>query len=159
MKASIKLIAAALALILVLPLAACGKKETAVPNAKTASYEEIVSYFKEKGLIAEDAKPIDINTTAGYVTDNTNGEMPFVDIATKAEDFDGLWLFWWDVDNLGETAEVYENMAYHPDLILIQGGAALMEIKGFKGVCAIGYAEDFAKGDEAMAAFEAMPAE
>ena len=47
----------------------------------------------------EDCEPVDINETTGYLTDNTNGEFTETKVADKAYDYDGLWLFWWDLEN------------------------------------------------------------
>ncbi len=54
------------------------------PSAKTASYDEVVAYLKEGGVIADENNAIDINVTEGYVTDNTGGEFAVAEVADKA---------------------------------------------------------------------------
>ena len=87
-----KILCLSLALLMVaVCFTACGEKAPDPVNTNTCTYEEMVAYLTAKGYIAKDAKPVDINTTEGYVTDNTGGEIPYAAMADKAEDFGGLW--------------------------------------------------------------------
>ena len=80
--------------------AGCTPKEEKIEvNASTSPYEDMVDYFEQEGFILEDCEPVDINETTGYLTDNTNGEFTETKVADKAYDYDGLWLFWWDLEN------------------------------------------------------------
>lgn len=144
-------------LLLAVTVAGCGEGKSA--NAKTSSYEEMVSYLTEQGFISKDAQAVDINTTEGYVTDNTGGEMPVAEIADRACDYDGLWLFWWDLDNGTQYQDVYDGLTYNQDMLVIAGGAAILQASGHNGAYAIAFSEDYGKADEALKAFLALPAE
>ena len=85
---------ALLALVLACGLAACGGAKTVDPE--TCTYDEMVEYLTAKGYISKDAAPVDMLTAEGYLTDNTGGELPFAPFADKAQDYDGLWLMWWE---------------------------------------------------------------
>lgn len=139
----------------ILCLGACGKDK--VPNAADASYDEVVSYLKDGGVIADENGAIDINTAEGYVTDNTGGDFTVAQVADKAYDYDGLWLFWWDAAN--ESDLYLENFQYiemNGGVIVIAGGAAVIETSAYGGSYAIAFAEDYAKKDEALKLFNAM---
>ena len=149
-----------LSLFLCLAVIACCfagcKKEVKHVNTKTGTYDEMVAYLKEKGYIAKDAKPVDINTTEDYVTDNTGGEFPYAEIADKAEDYDGLWLFWWkEGSELYEN--VYQNMAANAGTIVFMGGAAVISTEATNGLFAIAFGPDYAKKDDVLKDFKALP--
>ena len=146
------------ALMLAASLTACGGGAKEV-NTKTGSFDDMVAYLTEKGYIAKDATPVDINATEGYVTDNTGGQMPFATVADKAQDFGGLWLFWWDTANPTDNYSTYESMAANGGTIVIMGGAAILQPAGTSGSFAIGFAEDYAQKDAALADFNALPKE
>lgn len=137
-------------------LCACSKN-TKVPDAGKASYEEVVSYLKDGGVISDDSNPIDINVTEGYVTDNTGGEFAVTQIADKAYDYNGLYLLWWDAAN---NSELYQNNFQYIEanggVIVIGGGAAVMEPAAYKGCYAIAFSEDYAQRDAALELFHAM---
>ncbi len=155
-----KLLSIVLALALCLSLAACGEKEPDPVNAKTCTYDEMVDYLTAKGFIAEGTTPVDINTTAGYVQDNTGGEMPFSTVADKAEDWGGLWLFWFDGANQSECyTSNFANIAMNSGTIVIMGGANILQTAGYNGYFAIAFAEDYAQKDAALEAFNALPNE
>ena len=158
-----KLVAGMAAVCAVLVLCACGGSgsggsASAAPNARTASFDEMVAYLTEQGFIAEDAAPININVTDGYLTDNTGGEFPDTAVADRAEDLGGLWLFWWDLDNPTDMYEVYTDMQVN-EVILLGGGAKVLEPAATNGAFAIAFAPDYAQADEARAAFLALPSE
>ncbi|MBO4418759.1 MAG: hypothetical protein J5789_02920 [Oscillospiraceae bacterium] len=171
------LIYVALSVLVILSLVACGGNgssktttsnagsETTTANtdseaptvkASTSSFEDMVAYLTAKGFIAKDAQGIDINTTAGYVTDNTQGEMPFSTVATKAVDYDGLWLFWWDKDGDADVLQGWEYLDMNEGLIVIMGGANVLQSTAHKGYFAIAFAEDYARADAALEAFNAI---
>ena len=146
------------ALMLAASLTACGSGAKAV-NTKTGSFDDMVAYLTAKGYIAKDATPVDINTTAGYVTDNTGGQMPVAVVADKAQDYDGLWLFWWDSADPSDAYANYESMAANGGTIVIMGGACVIKPEASSGNFAIGFAEGYAKKDAALADFKALPKE
>lgn len=151
-----KRIACAL-LALVLTLAACGGAKEV--NTKTGSFDDMVAYLIAKGYIAKDAAPVDINTTEGYVQDNTGGQMPVAVVADKAQDLGGLWLFWWDAANPSDAYANYESMAANSGTIVIMGGAAVLQTAANSGNFAIAFAGDYAKADAALADFKSLPRE
>lgn len=137
-------------------LAACG---VADPNPKTATYDEMVTWLTQKKFIAEGTAAVDINTTAGYVTDNTGGSFPFATLADKACDYDGLWLFWWDLENQTENYALYESMGNNSGTIVVAGGACVLTTEAQNGAFAIAFAEDYAQKDAVLEAFKALAAE
>lgn len=73
----------------------------------TMTYDEMVTYLQQKGFIAEDAAPVDMNTTAGYLmtevyndANQLQGYESFSDqpweFANIARDYGGLYLIWYD---------------------------------------------------------------
>lgn len=149
---------AAVAAAFLLTICACGGGAK-VPNAKTASYDEVIAYLKDGGVIADDSSPADINNAEGYVTDNTGGEFSAAEIADKAFDYDGLYLFWWDLDNPGDLKENYDSIANNGGVIVISGGAAILETSGQNGPFAIAFSQDYAQKDKALELFSAMPSQ
>lgn len=149
------------ALMLVAVLAACGEKEDGKKdpdpvNAKTATYDEMVAYLKAKGYIADGTTPVDINTTAGYLTtDNAGGEIVPV-WADKAEDFGGLWIFWWDLNNPTDNYSIFEFAPMNSGAMVYLGGACVLEGATFNGAFAI-FCKDYAQADAVIADFKALP--
>ncbi len=157
MKKMKQILCALLAAVLMVALfAACSKEVTPV-NTNTCTYDEMVAYLKDKGYIAKDATPVDMNTTAGYVQDNTGGDMPFSTIGDKAEDWGGLWLVWFDPN--AKDQEAYNSMASSGGTIVIMGGANIFQPAANSGRFAIAFAEDYAKKDDVLADFKALPKE
>ena len=72
---------ALLALVLLCGLTACGGAKAVDPE--TCTYDEMVEYLTAKGYISKDAAPVDMLTTEGYLTDNTDGEIPFAPLLTR----------------------------------------------------------------------------
>lgn len=144
--------------MLTMCLAGCGSKEPDPVNANTGSFDEMVAYLTAKGYIAEDAVPVDINTTAGYHVDNV-GEFPVVVWADVAKDYDGLWLFWWDIENPTENYETVKYIMFNNGMLVYQGGAAVLETAATKGAFAIAFAEDYEHADAVLAAFYDLPSE
>ena len=146
---------ALLALMLTLSLAACGGAKTVDPQ--TCTYDEMVAYLTAKGYIAKDAAPVDMLTTAGYVTDNTGGDMPFVPFADKAQDYDGLWLMWWDSAAPSEAyTSCFQNIAMNGGVIVYMGGAAVLPTAACSGNFAVACAEGYAQKDAVLADFSAL---
>lgn len=149
-------------LVLAMGLTACGEAgggDVAEVNTATGTYDEMVSYLTAKGYIAEDATPVDINTTEGYLIDNTGGEWTDLAVADKAGDYDGLWLFWWDPDAENEYDEVFDFIAVNGNVILLGGGAAMIQLEGFSGNFGIAFGEDYAQKDAVLEDFGALPKE
>lgn len=153
MKMTKRLSCALLVLLLSISLAACGGK---APNTATCSYDEMVSYLTGRGYIAKGTTPVDINVTAGYVTDNTGGDMPLATVADRAEDYGGLWLLWWDTANPSEAIEFHDNLDFFDGIIVVAGGACILETSAHSGAFAIAFAEDYAKRDAVLADFNAL---
>lgn len=142
-------------------LSACGgdsgKKDPDPVNAKTGSYEDMVAYLTAKGYIAEGTTPVDMNTTPGYsTTDHTGGEVIPV-WADKAEDYGGLWLLWWDLENQTEAYERYQSMMMNSGTVVYMGGACVLEGATLNGAFAIYCAEGYEKADAVTADFKALP--
>ena len=146
---------ALLALMLTLSLAACGGAKTVDPQ--TCTYDEMVAYLTAKGYIAKDAAPVDMLPTAGYVTDNTGGDMPFVPFADKAQDYDGLWLMWWDSAAPSEAyTSCFQNIAMNGGVIVYMGGAGVLPPAACSGHVAVAFAEGYAQKDAVLADFSAL---
>lgn len=152
-----KVLCLSLALLLLAVLfTACGEKAPDPVNTNTCSYEEMVAYLTAKGYIAKDAAPVDINTTEGYVTDNTGGEIPYAAMADKAEDFGGLWLFHWEKDS--ETYNnVFVNAPANGNMLVYMGGACVLQAEAINGLYAVAFAEGYAQKDAVLADFNALP--
>lgn len=144
----------------VMALAGCGASGNSTKSVytKSSSYEEMVTYLTDKGYIAKDCTPVNINETEGYLTDNTGGEWTDLAVADEAEDYDGLWLFYWDGANSSDLyEEVYQNIAVNGNVILLGGGAALIQLDALNGYYGIAFSEDYANKDAALKAFEEIP--
>lgn len=137
-------------------LAACG---VAQPDTETATYDEVVAWLTAEGFIAKDAVPVDINTTAGYVTDFTGGSCPFAPVADKAYDYDGLWLFWWDLENPTDNYQYFMDLGMTGGAIIVSGGAGVLRLSALSGAYAIAFDADYAQKDAAREAFVALSAE
>ncbi len=160
MKTMKKLLCALLAFAMMATvLAACGSKEPDPVNTKTGTYDEMVAYLTAKGYIAEGTTPVDITTTAGYVQDNTGGEMPFAPIADKAEDYGGLWLFWWSEESQTDESGAYYYLAQNAGNIVYMGGACVLQTDAYSGAFAIAFADDYAQKDAVIADFNSLPSE
>ena len=152
-----KVLCLSLALLLLAVLfTACGKKAPDPVNTNTCSYEEMVAYLTAKGYIAKDAAPVDINTTEGYVTDNTGGEIPYAAMADKAEDFGGLWLFHWEKDSEAYN-NIFVNAPANGNMLVYMGGACVLQAEAINGLYAVAFAEGYAQKDAVLADFNALP--
>lgn len=152
-----KVLCLSLALLLLAVLfTACGEKAPDPVNTNTCSYEEMVAYLTAKGYIAKDAAPVDINTTDGYVTDNTGGEIPYAAMADKAEDFGGLWLFHWEKDSEAYN-NVFVNAPANGNMLVYMGGACVLQAEAINGLYAVAFAEGYAQKDAVLADFNALP--
>lgn len=141
-----------LAAVMLFSFAACGAK---TPSASKGTYDELVSYMKSKNVISKDAKPVNINETAGYTIDNTEGEMPFSTVATKAEDFDGVWLFYFDESD-EKIKEYLDKLDYFEGLIVVGGGANILQLEAYKGHFGIAFGDSCANKDAALEAFKGL---
>lgn len=128
-------------------------------NATTSSYEEMVAYLQEENVIAKDASAVNINETAGYLTDNTGGEIPFAAIADEANDYDGVYLFWWNLEEPSELYEMYESMQNNAGVIVYMGGAAILETEAQNGAYAIAFSDDYTNKEQALEVFLAIESE
>ena len=157
MRALKKVLCLSLALLLLAVLfTACGEKAPDPVNTNTCSYEEMVAYLTAKGYIAKDAAPVDINTTEGYVTDNTGGEISYAAMADKAEDFGGLWLFHWEKDSEAYN-NVFVNAPANGNMLVYMGGACVLQAEAINGLYAVAFAEGYAQKDAVLADFNALP--
>ena len=81
-------------------------------------------------------------------------------VADKAQDFGGLWLFWFDVEGDSELYQSnFQNIAMNGGTIVIAGGAALLQTEAYSGNFAIAFAEGYAQKDAVLADFNALPKE
>lgn len=142
-----------LAVLAVFVLVGCGAAKA--PSASTGSYEDVVAYMVEQKVISKDAAPVNINETEGYVVDNTEGQLPFSKVATVAEDYDGVWLFYFDQAD-AEVEAQFSSMDLNDGVIVIMGGANVLQTASHKGNFAIAFAEDYADKDAALKAFEGL---
>lgn len=155
---------ALLAMLMVMALAACGGEsggnDVTPPNPATCTFNEMVEYLTAKGYIAEGTTPVDINTTEGYVEDNTGGDFPVATVADRAEDYAGLWLLWFDAETPSELyTSNFEYIDMNAGMIVIGGGAAVLQTAAWNGSFAIAFAGDYAQKDAVIADFNALPAE
>ena len=135
----------------------CSAKEEKIEvNTSTSSYEDMVSYFEQEGFISEDCEPVNINETSGYLQDNTGGQFTETQVADKAYDYDGLWLFWWDQENQTEMYETYQSMGANQGTIVLGGGAAILQTEAKNGAYAHAFSEDYEKKQDVVDAFEAL---
>lgn len=159
MKKTIKKLAA----VFIAAVTVCGvmagctpKEEKMEVNASTSPYEDMVDYFVQEGFISKDCEPININETAGYLQDNTNGEFTETQVADKAYDYEGLWIFWWNQENKTKLYERYESMAANEGTIVLGGGAAVLKTEATNGAYALAFSEDYDKKQDVINAFEAL---
>ena len=146
---------ALLALVLLCGLTACGGAKAVDPE--TCTYDEMVEYLTAKGYISKDAAPVDMLTTEGYLTDNTDGEIPFAPFADKAQDYDGLWLMWWDAAAPSEAyTSCFQNLAMNGGTVVYMGGAAVLETAAHNGSFAIAFGDGYAQKDAVMADFQGL---
>ncbi|MCD8022223.1 MAG: hypothetical protein LUF30_04375 [Lachnospiraceae bacterium] len=129
-------------------------------NTYESSYDDIVAYLVEEGVIAEDAEPVDILTTEGYVTDNTGGSYPTYAFADIANDYDGVYLLWWNLAGESETLDVYSALQTN-GVVVVMGGAVVFEnVSAVSGCYAIGFSADVDEetAATATAAFQSIDA-
>lgn len=158
MKSKISLILL-IVVIAISTMTGCSTKSVSAPDTKSGTYDEMVNYLISEGFIKKDATPIDINKTKGYLTDNTNGDWTNLVVADEAKDYDGLYLFYWNPSNeSGLYKEVYSNIAVNGNMILLGGGAAILELSALNGNFAIAFSKDYKESDEVIAKFKALTA-
>ena len=146
---------ALLALVFLCGLTACGGAKAVDPE--TCTYDEMVEYLTAKGYISKDSSPVDMLTTEGYLTDNTDGEIPFAPFADKAQDYDGLWLMWWDAAAPSEAyTNCFQNLAMNGGTVVYMGGAAVLETAAHNGSFAIAFGDGYAQKDAVTADFKAL---
>lgn len=151
-----RILCAALALLLLCGMTACGGSVKPVDPA-TCTYDEMVQYLTDKGYIAKDANPVDMLTTEGYLTDNTGGDVPFGPFADEAKDYGGLWLMWWDSATPSDAyTECFQYIDMNGGMIVYMGGAAILESAAHNGNFAIAFADDYAQKDAVIADFSAL---
>ena len=156
MKKTVKrTICSLLALLLVCGLAAGGG--TKIGGPKTCNKDEMVGEHNAKGDNNKNAVPVDMLTTEGYLTDNTGGDIPYGPFADKAQDYDGLWLMWWDAATPSEAyTNCFQNLAMNEGTIVYMGGAAVLETAAYNGSFAIAFGEGYAQKDAVTADFQAL---
>lgn len=125
-------------------------------NAELSSYEDMVKYLQSKGYISEDAKPVDINSTKGYVKDQTGGKFTQTNVADKAYDYNGLWLLWWNQVNKTSNYDNYSSMKNNNGVIALGGGAAILNTSAVNGSFAVAFASNYAKKDAVITDFKSI---
>lgn len=108
-------------------LAGCGKKAVEPVDLTTCTYEDFIGWLKANEFIAEGTAPVDMNTTAGYllceimdenyeiVGYESFSDKPYA-FADKAEDYDGLYVIWYDTTENGAFAGTWGNLSYGIEL-------------------------------------------
>lgn len=135
----------------------CSTKSVSAPDTKSGTYDEMVNYLISEGFIKKDTTPIDINKTKGYLTDNTNGQWTDLVVADEAKDYDGLYLFYWNPSNeSGLYKDVYSNIAVNGNVIVLGGGAAVLQLSNLNGNFGIAFSNDYKNSDEVIAKFKAL---
>ena len=84
------------------------------------------------------------------------GQFTETQVADKAYDYDGLWLFWWDQENQTEMYETYQSMGANQGTIVLGGGAAILQTEAKNGAYALAFSEDYEKKQDVVDAFEAL---
>lgn len=128
-------------------------------NTYESSWDEMVAYLTEKGVISAEAQQVDMLTTEGYLNDNTGGSIPTYAFADKAVDFGGFYLVWWDLVNPSAAHDCYVGMKNNSGNIVIMGGAAVVKfVMESYGSFAIGFSAEYdeAAKNAAIAAMDAV---
>lgn len=113
-------------------------------NTYHSSWDDMVAYLTEQGVIPAKAVPVDMLTTEGYLQDNTEGELATYAFADKAMDFDGVYLCWWNLAEPTDALECYIDMKNNGGTVVIMGGAAVTPFTMTdSGSYAIGFAESY----------------
>jgi hypothetical protein len=99
----------------------------------------MVAYLKEQNVITSDATPINISETAGYIKKNDGTYDDKRTFADKAYDYDGVWLFWWDIKGGSSNINVYDTMAYNDNVMVIGGGFYTLPATAYSGCYAIAF--------------------
>lgn len=110
-------------------------------NVYASSYDELVTYLTEKGVIDAAASPVDINTTAGYLKKYDGTYDDFVAIADKAYDYNGVWLFWWDIANGSEYFDYWSGLKTNSGTVVVAGGEYTVPTTIYSGCYAIAFKE------------------
>lgn len=109
-------------------------------NTYTATFEEMVAYLKEQGVIAGDAEAVDMQTTDGYLYNNGTGTYEGkASFADKAYAYGDVMLVWWDMDHNSEFVDCYNNLGYNNNAILVGGGQYTMPMTSVSGYFAINF--------------------
>lgn len=132
------------------------KGETESIRTSKATYDEMVNYLKKKGFISKDVSPVDINKTKGYLEDHTGGKFTETAVADKADDYSGLWLFWWDPATKNKFDETLTSLNQNSGTIVLGGGAAVLTTQAHSGAFAIAFSKDYAQKDAALSAFQSL---
>lgn len=120
-------------------------------NAYNSSFDEVVTFLKSEGVIADDADGIDMNETAGYVRkyDGTMEEvMAFCD---KAVDYNGVGIVWFDLLGNTQFMENYNAMESNSGTIPIRGGMYTVSTNLVRGSYALVLGESLSEEAKAAA--------
>lgn len=141
---------------LVIFISSCGDKDNnnqqETLNTYSSSYDKIVAKFVEEGVIGADVTPVDINTTPGYLKDNANNGNPntsVVKVADIARDYNGIYLFWYDLKNFNNSTSmksIYDSLKLSAQLsengeatLVIEGGHYTLPLDKVVGTYAIAF--------------------
>lgn len=128
-------------------------------NTYESSWDEMVAYLTEQGVIAADATQTDMLTTTGYLKKYDGTFEETYAFADKAVDFGGVYLCWWDLVNTSSAYECYAGLAQNSGNIVVSGGMYVVSVKFTQyGSYAISFAEDYdeTKANEAKAVMAAI---
>lgn len=115
--------------------------EVATPNTYATSFDDMVKYLAEKKVIADAANGVDINTNGGYLKKYDGTYDDALKVADKAVDYDGVWLFWWDVANGSDTMSNWANLPTSGNTIVVQGGMYTLPVMAYSGYYALSFKE------------------
>lgn len=110
-------------------------------NVYGSSYDEMVAYLIEKGVVDAAASPVDINATAGYFKKYDGTYDDFVATADKAYDYNGVYLFWWDIANGSEYFDYWSGLKTNSGTIIVAGGEYTLPMTTSGGCYAIAFKE------------------
>lgn len=126
-------------------LAFMAEMETATApglNTYESSWEDMVAYLTEKGVIAADATQVDMLTTAGYLKKYDGTYEDVYAFADKAVDFGGVYLMWWNLAEPTAAFDCYTGMLNNSGNIVVMGGMYVVNaVATHSGSYGIAFAE------------------
>ncbi len=128
-------------------------------NTYESSWDDMVAYLTEKGVISAEAEQVDMLTTTGYLKKYDGTFEETYAFADKAVDFGGVYLCWWNLVETTDAYTCYTGMIQNVGNIVVNGGMYVVPVVFANyGSFAIGFAEDYdeTKSDESKAVMAAI---